>query len=720
MKFLYINFVVSLWLTAIVTLAMGIFVLIRNPKNTVNKTFAFYSFAIAWWSFCQIWLIACDKKLTALIWTRIEQVGVFFIPTFFVHFVISLLNIKNKRRFLVVSYSLSIIFAFLCATPLMIADAIPKETVKYVKYFATAGFAYHFAILFFVIIILHGLTWLYKEYKSSLGAKKNQLKYLFWSSLIGYVGGATNFLLVYGISIPFLNPFGTYALPLYISVVAYAILKYRLMDINVALTRIGVFTFVYILVLGTPFAITGWEKSFLINLFGNGWLWFPLVVFFILATGGPFLVVYLIRRTEASLFRERRHYQEVLNNLSESMVDIRDIDKLFPAITSTITEAVKIKFATIYLKTKEYNSFQLKNCYPAEAKSRFQEFIPLDDPLIRILEERKKPLLGEEIGRQEKISLDSGVIIPCFGKDGLIGFIILGAKQNNHMYTNDDLLVLETLSYNTSLAIENCTFWKEMENRQRMARIEEMHTFSYSLAHEIDNPMTILIRGIEVLRRDYTGYVDDEVENKKMIKWLDFMYEAAWRVSGMVKAVQEFGQKTSSEFKPVKLEKAIDTFLKLYIPHLKMSGVIFTKDIPEAFPLIRGVSQEIEQALIILAKNAVQALKDTKEKKIHLEAEVVNPGWIRIILTDNGPGIEKEKLLSIFTAFYTTKGTHEGTGMGLYNATQFIVERHKGKLWAESDGQGKGASFIIELPIAKDIKPEELKEEKKSNIIKFD
>ena len=355
-------------------------------------------------------------------------------------------------------------------------------------------------------------------------------------------------------------------------------------------------------------------------------------------------------------------------------------------------------------------------CLRQPISNGVQEFVPFDSKLIEILLQQKRPLTPEEIGSAYNLSITSGLVIPSFMEDDLLGFLILGAKQNNQVYTPDDIIVFETLSYATSLAIENSTFWKEIENRQRMARIEEMHSFSYSLAHEIDNPMTIIIRGIDILKRDFLPYVPNEKQNKSLLELSGYVNEAAWRVSGMVKAIQEFGQKTSSKFKPLKLEKSLDTFLKLYTPHFKMNAVYFTKDIPETFPLIRGVSQEIEQTLIILSKNAIQAFKDTPEKKIHLKAEVMNSDWIRITLTDNGPGLEKEKLLSIFTAFYTTKGTAEGTGMGLYNATQFIVKRHKGKIWAESAGSGKGASFIIELPIAQDIKPEELEEEKKGQM----
>ncbi|MCX7926974.1 MAG: HAMP domain-containing histidine kinase, partial [Candidatus Omnitrophica bacterium] len=76
----------------------------------------------------------------------------------------------------------------------------------------------------------------------------------------------------------------------------------------------------------------------------------------------------------------------------------------------------------------------------------------------------------------------------------------------------------------------------------------------------------------------------------------------------------------------------------------------------------------------------------------------------------NGCGIKSQMLSVIFAPFTTTKASTEGTGMGLYNAKK-IIERHKGRIWAESEGVDKGATFIIELPVVKDIKEEDWKTE---------
>lgn len=122
------------------------------------------------------------------------------------------------------------------------------------------------------------------------------------------------------------------------------------------------------------------------------------------------------------------------------------------------------------------------------------------------------------------------------------------------------------------------------------------------------------------------------------------------------------------------------------------------------------------QVLVNFSNNSIHALLGTEEKHITLKVETPNEDFIRIIFKDNGYGITQEKLSSIFAPFVTTKASTEGKGFGLYNCRR-IIERHKGRIWAESEGKNKGATFFIELPIAKDVTEEDFKEEDKGKRI---
>ena len=687
-----------------ISILLGVYILSRDVKNRVNQAWCLLGISTFLWSLGFGLMLFAGTKSNAVFWGNLSHVGASLLPVAYLNFILSLVGkINSKKKLLFLSYCLGIFFAIASLTPFLIKDFKPKLAFNY--YFQP-GFLYlGFTIMFFCLAAI-AFYELIDSLRTSFGISRNQLTYVAIASFIGFGSGATTFPLVFDIQ---LYPLGGIVF-LYNIIITFAIVKYRLMDIRVAFTRAGIFGIVYTLILFILLSVVKYSRASFQELLGQNWWIAILVIGMFLATLGPFIYNYLRNRAENIIFKEKRRYQKALVNLCKSMVNIRDSEQLFKTIDSTVVDAVKIKFAVMYLKQEEYKSFQLKNCYPQEAKSLFPELISLDDPLISILNQRKKPLLSEEIGLQNKINPDLGLIIPCFSKDGLLGFIVLGAKENNQMYTDDDILSFENLSYATSLAIENCTYWKEIEDRQRKARLQEMDTFSYSLAHEIDNPMTIVYNLARFQKEHFLKYITDPQERKDAEEACDIMMEGSGRVMSMVKAIRQFGQKVSGELEPLNLQEVIEGFGRLYSPEIKANCVLFSKEMPEEPIYVKGVAAELQQVLMIFAKNAIHAMQSSKEKKLTLKVIKVNHSTVRIALSDTGYGVKKGYLQTIFAPFFTSKASTEGTGMGLHNAKGFIL-RHNGRIWADSEGENKGSTFFVELPVIKDIKPENIKKD---------
>jgi two-component system sensor histidine kinase DctS len=232
-----------------------------------------------------------------------------------------------------------------------------------------------------------------------------------------------------------------------------------------------------------------------------------------------------------------------------------------------------------------------------------------------------------------------------------------------------------------------------------------MDLYSYSVAHEIDNPISGIKTSALYLRDFFIRELNlSESQKKEVESSLNAILRDQDRISALIKAVEEFGKPVSAEFGPLRLKEVLKSYLEMYLPQFNHHGILLTQDIPESIPFLRGSKQELMQVLVNLSNNSIHALLGVPQggqKHIHLKVEAPTD-FIRIIFSDNGYGIVREKLNSIFAPFTTTKASTEGKGMGL-NTCRRIIERHQGKLWAESEGKGKGASFIIELPIAKDI-----------------
>ncbi|UCD35862.1 MAG: hypothetical protein JSU90_03250, partial [Nitrospiraceae bacterium] len=236
------HYFVSLTVTGITHFLLAIFVYTRNRAAKLNQIYALYSLSIAVWSIFEALAITrYDRSLALLLW-RINHVGVIFLTVTFVHFVFEFLNIEGRKKKLIpYFYAVAVLFTICNATPLFIRDVVPKFSFRF---FIEPGPLYY---VFFPLWVLLAVLGLYELHRALTGSRlthyrKNQMKYFYGSMLVAYMGGMPNFLPTFGIEIPFIMPFATYAVAGYAFITAYAITRYHLMDINVVFRRTMVYS----------------------------------------------------------------------------------------------------------------------------------------------------------------------------------------------------------------------------------------------------------------------------------------------------------------------------------------------------------------------------------------------------------------------------------------------------------------------------------------------
>ncbi|MCP4653210.1 MAG: GHKL domain-containing protein [Candidatus Omnitrophica bacterium] len=241
---------------------------------------------------------------------------------------------------------------------------------------------------------------------------------------------------------------------------------------------------------------------------------------------------------------------------------------------------------------------------------------------------------------------------------------------------------------------------QNLAQEEQIRRHRAMDHFSSSLAHEIDNPMHSVSGLAEVIRlkvtEDLKGQISEQDQNYLRSR-LGQLIKDSGRVSKMVKAIREFSSKTSGELTTVKIDEVIDAFMSIVGPQFKEDNITFEKKIEENIQL-KGNKIHLEEVLMNLSINAIHAVNNNNlnEKIIHLRIYRNSPKTFMIELEDNGYGIKQDMLDDIFLDFVTTKASTVGIGMGLARVRK-IVQNHKGKVWAQSDGAGKGGSFFVEL-----------------------
>ncbi|MEK7120724.1 MAG: ATP-binding protein [Patescibacteria group bacterium] len=253
------SFALTGLVNGIVSIFFCLLVYSRN-KNVVNKTFTSFILMVALWSLGYWQWQSATNSLNALFWIKIFTVGSIFIPPTFFHWVTSLVNQEKKyRKYTFSIYAISLVFAALIfKTNLIIKSLEPR---LFFDYWPIPGSLYSVYIGLYFIVLCAVLYTLGKNIGANANiTEKRRLKLVFWGTIIGFSGGATNFLLWYGIPIP---PYGNFLVSVGALTWGYSAAKYNLFNSKVIATEF--FAFILWLVFLVKLLISSGIGDFVIN-----------------------------------------------------------------------------------------------------------------------------------------------------------------------------------------------------------------------------------------------------------------------------------------------------------------------------------------------------------------------------------------------------------------------------------------------------------------------
>lgn len=227
----------------------------------------------------------------------------------------------------------------------------------------------------------------------------------------------------------------------------------------------------------------------------------------------------------------------------------------------------------------------------------------------------------------------------------------------------------------------------------RLALIGQMAS---GIAHEINNPLTSVIGFGQLLvqRPD----IPEDAKNEVRI-----VTESADRVAGIVKRLLTFARQHKPERSYVNINEVISETLDLRSYSLKNSNIVVETSLSPDLPRTMADAGQLQQVFLNLIINAEMAMQMTRGKGCLAIATALADGNIRASVKDDGPGIPKESMDKLFTPFFTTREVGQGTGLGL-SICHGIIAEHNGRIYAQSE-EGKGAVFIVELPVLPEERP---------------
>ena len=227
---------------------------------------------------------------------------------------------------------------------------------------------------------------------------------------------------------------------------------------------------------------------------------------------------------------------------------------------------------------------------------------------------------------------------------------------------------------------------RELQVTSRLASIGEMVA---GIGHEINNPLTSVIGLSELLtRNDFPEDIREDVQA---------IHDSARRAAGVVKKLLTFARHNRLEKECADINAIVMGVLEMRTHVMRTSNIECRTRLHPELPQTMANVGQLEQVFLNIIINAEQAMaKAHGGGKLFIKTGLTD-GMIRVQVTDNGPGIAAENMERMFEPFFTTKGNEGGTGLGL-SVSYGIINEHGGRLLTRSK-PGKGASFIVDLPI---------------------
>jgi len=244
------------------------------------------------------------------------------------------------------------------------------------------------------------------------------------------------------------------------------------------------------------------------------------------------------------------------------------------------------------------------------------------------------------------------------------------------------------------------------------------------MAHEINNPLGAIIQGAQnIVRRTSpdlirnceiaeemgisVDIIQKYLEERKVYQFLDGIQASGKKAARIIADMLKFSRKSESNKIPVSLAEVIENAINLGCSDYDMKKrfdfkfIKINREYDEDASVVKCFPSEIEQVVLNLLKNAVQAMNEIYEDDYtpELWVRVAQDGnCVRLEVEDNGPGVPENVKNRIFEPFFTTKPVGSGTGLGLSVSYMIITQNHKGLFDVEST-EGLGSKFTIKLPV---------------------
>jgi len=526
--------------------------------------------------------------------------------------------------------------------------------------------------------------------------------------VIGFIGGSTNYFLWYGLPV---LPLGNILVSLYMFGVGYALVRFRLMEVDLLLARMVAYALmIALLAVMMPLFVTLLR---LLPVPDLGELrWVVLAPASLVATGLLFWWIPPIRRhvdriLEHRVLGDTLADRDRLRQLAMRISSIQDEENIFHVTVQSVAEALNVSRVSLFTRTEFETHYTRRAFVDVPGGNGPDIRMPDDSPLIHVLESTRRGVLLDELAHDSaqdnrnsfsELRRTQGfeLVVPIFADTYTFGFLALGMRSRRALYTDVDYSLLDSIGLQIGLNLRS----RQLERRaSQTEKLISLGTLAAGLAHELRNPL-VSIQTFSALLKEH-GHEPEFHQEFSAIMQRDVQ-----RIASIVENVAAFAENNAVPFAAVKIEEVIGGVGEIVRAELARIGVKFCTDGLHDLPPVRGNYSQLLQVFLNLVQNALHALDGRADGCITVAAEPwagdLSTPMLYITISDNGTGIEPALLARVFEPFMTTKSTGDrrgarGMGLGLAIVKR-IVQYHQGAIEVTSQ-LGKGTTFQVHLPV---------------------
>jgi len=305
----------------------------------------------------------------------------------------------------------------------------------------------------------------------------------------------------------------------------------------------------------------------------------------------------------------------------------------------------------------------------------------------RFREERNETFQKVMAGIEEEVEDYENIILTKSGEERIIAW-------HNTSLTDEKGRIIGTLSSG-----EDITQRKQTEEELiRSEKLASLGQLAASVVHEVNNPLAGIMVYLKLLLKKYK---EEKIQTKSTEEQLLKMEKELDRTTRIIRNLLDFARQSEPSTRPIEINKVINAALLLVGNQINLENISLEKNLDLHLPLVLADFDKIQQVLINIMLNAIQAMPKGGKLIITTSAARgskiggTQKNTVRIDIKDTGVGIPKENLNNLFTPFFTTKEKGKGVGLGL-SVVHGIIGKHKGKIDVESE-PNVGTTFTIYL-----------------------